>query len=107
MIIRKNLSKIIASFLTFILIFVSVIHPASAESHNTDLVNVNLQDVEILTDNDQEIKLKTSVEGFTGILVQNKETLEITLTTYNEPMEPSNLLTTADTKSGGLATNIS
>ncbi|MBY0206393.1 MULTISPECIES: hypothetical protein [Paenibacillus] len=83
MLLKRNFLRFIATFLVFVLVSVSLISPSYAKSEKEfEITAVN--GVEVLANNDQEIRLKTEIEGLVGILVQDKETLKTTFSTYEK-----------------------
>ncbi|WCF06449.1 hypothetical protein NDS46_19070 [Paenibacillus thiaminolyticus] len=87
MLFKSNSSKLIVLFLTFVLIFISPVNLSliQAEGHK------KLDGVEVLVNNKNEIRLKTEVDGLVGILVQDKSTKELSLTTYKASKVNPNL----------------
>ncbi|WP_145322925.1 hypothetical protein [Paenibacillus xylanexedens] len=83
MLLKRNFVKFLATFLVFVLVSVGVITPSNVKAQNNN-ITTELDGVEVVVNNEQEIRLKTEIDGVVGILVQDKETLETTLTTYEE-----------------------
>ncbi|MCM3128696.1 hypothetical protein ACFQ3J_10420 [Paenibacillus provencensis] len=97
MLLKRNLVKFVATFLVFVLVSVGVINPSNVKAQNNN-TTTELDGVEVVVDNEQEIRLKTEIDGVVGILVQDKETLETTFTTYEESkLTPVSLLSVEST----------
>lgn len=79
MLFKMNLTKFLSLVLTLAILVVSFVHsPSLVKAEELD----QLEGVEVLVNNDSEIRLKTEIDGLVGVLVQDQETKEITLTTY-------------------------
>lgn len=77
--LKKNFTKLLSVFLAFALLVVTLVNPSSTvKAEGLD----QLDGVEVLVNDENEIRLKTEIDGLVGILVQDQETKEITLTTY-------------------------
>jgi hypothetical protein len=99
MLLKRNFAKFVAIFLVFVLVSVGVINPSNVKAQNNN-TTTELNGVEVVVNNEQEIRLKTEIDGVVGILVQDKETLETTLTTYEESkLTPVSLMSVESTDS--------
>ncbi|MBN3527493.1 hypothetical protein [Paenibacillus apiarius] len=61
-----------------IFIFLGPMNPSSIKAEGFK----KLDGVEVLVNNEKEIRLKTEVDGLVGISVQEQATKELTMTTY-------------------------
>jgi hypothetical protein len=74
----KSVKKYLGGLLAFVLIFTLAVQPSGVNAEKPLPSNV-----EVLENNSEVIKLKTTIDGVTGILSQDQSTYEITLTTLD------------------------
>lgn len=82
----KSVKRFLGVLLTFIFLFMIAVQPSGIKAEGAVLPNI-----EILENNDQVIKLKTTIDGVVGILTQDQDTLEITLDTIDTNISVSSL----------------
>lgn len=82
----KSVKRFLGVILTFALLFMITVQPSGVKAEGAALPNI-----EILENNDQVIKLKTTIDGVVGILTQDQDTLEMTLDTIDTNISVSSL----------------
>jgi len=87
MLLKHNFSKVLVVFLAFLLIFSGLVTPSSIKAEVLDKLN----GVEVLANNEKEIRLKVEVDGLIGVLVQDQATRKLTMTTFETTKSSPNL----------------
>lgn len=75
----KDIKRFLGVLLTLTLLFMIIVQPSGAYAEETVPSNI-----EVLENNSEVIKLKTTIDGVVGILTQDQSTYEITLETVEK-----------------------